>query len=387
MKRAVGAMLADAYLSLTARPLRTAAMVAGIMLGVASATAAVLIADTQRAQIDKQFDAQRSRFVVLQATGDTAAGFPAARVREIAMLDPVSGAGEFSIWDDSMPVSTNAFTEPRRAPLLGTTAAGLRASQTFSASGISVAAVERLPGRSVVWLGSSLAAQLGVTMDRPETVSLAGRVYTVAGIVRNRFGFGYVNASVVMSSALARAHYGPGETVRFLAHVRPGSAAAVADYALAALDPTQQMRLGDVTAPDGKILVGRVSSDLRRIGLALGVLVGFLGMVAVANTLSMAVSQRSRELGLRAAMGWSRRRIGGLILVESGVAGVFAAVLGCGFGLLGAFLWCRVQGWDLVVAPTLGPLVILVGTVSSVLGGFVPARRAASISPLEAMRT
>jgi putative ABC transport system permease protein len=112
-----------------------------------------------------------------------------------------------------------------------------------------------------------------------------------------------------------------------------------------------------------------------------------IGMVAVANTQSMAVSQRSRELGLRAALGWGRWRIGRLILAESGIAGLIAAIIGYGLGLLGAFLSCRVQGWELIVSPVLGPLLIVGGTLSSLVGGLVPARRAASVSPLEAMRS
>jgi len=380
-------MLGDAYLSLTARPLRTTAMVAGIVLGVASATAAVVIADTQRAQIDKRFDEQRSQFVVLVANGDSSQAFRPRRVADVEALEPVSAAGEFSIWNDAIPVSANPFTQGDRAPLLGATASGLAASQTRTLAGIPLLGIDRLSRRSVVWLGSALARRLGIRMDLPQTVSLAGRPYTVAGILQNDFGFGYVNASVVMSSALARAEYGPGKTVRFLAHVRPGAAGAVADYARAALDPTGQQRLADATPPDGRILLGHVASDLRRIGLALGIFVGFIGMVAVANTQSMAVSQRSRELGLRAALGWGRGRIGRLILAESGIAGLIAAIIGCGLGLLGAFLWCRVQGWELIVSPVLGPLLIVGGTVSSLVGGLIPARRAASISPLEAMRS
>jgi putative ABC transport system permease protein len=384
---AAGALLGDAYLSLTARPLRTTAMVAGIVLGVASAAAAVVIADTQRAQIDKRFDEQRSQFVVLLANGDTSRAFPPKRVAEVEALEPVSRAGEFSIWNDAVPVSANPFATAERAPLLGVTASGLAASQTRTVSGMPLLGVDRLAGRSVVWVGSTLARRLGIRMDLPQTASLAGRPYTVAGIVRNDSGFGYVNSSIVMSSVLARAQYGPGKTVRFLAHVRPGAAGAVAEYARAALDPTGRQRLADATPPDGRILLGHVASDLRRIGLALAVVVGFIGMVAVANTQSMAVSQRSRELGLRAALGWGRGRIGRLILAESGIAGLIAAVIGCGLGLLGAFLWCRVQGWQLIVSPALGPLLIAGGTLSSLVGGLVPARRAASVSPLEAMRS
>jgi putative ABC transport system permease protein len=384
---ATAALLADTYLSLTARPLRTSAMVAGIVLGVASATAAVVVADTQRAQIDKRFDAQRSHFVVLLANGDTSHAFPSRRVSEIAALEPVAAAGELSIWDEGVAVSTSPFARTARVPLIGATASGLAAAEVRTVSGIPVRAVDRLPGRSLVWVGIALARRLGIRMDLPQTASIAARPYTVAGLVRDDAGFGYVDDAVVMASSLARTRYGPGKTVRFLAHVRPGAAGAVAEYARAALDPTGQLRLADATPPDGRILLGHVTSDLRRIGLALGLLVGLIGMVAVANTQSMAVNQRSRELGLRAALGWSRRRIGRLILAESGIAGLLAAILGCGLGLLGAFVWCRLQGWQLIVWPSLGPIVVAAGTLSSLVGGVLPAHRAASISPLEAMRS
>jgi putative ABC transport system permease protein len=272
-------------------------------------------------------------------------------------------------------------------PLVGATSAGLQAAEVTAVAGVPASGVDALADRSVVWLGADLAARLGVDLFRRETVSIAGRTLTVAGVLRGGSAFGYLNASAILPRALAQRTYGPGTTVRFLARVRPGAAAAVGRYARAALDPEQRMSLADVTQPDGRILLGTVAADLRRIGLSLGAFVGLVGMVAVANTLSMSVSQRSRELGLRAAMGWNRRRIGVLVLVESGIAGLVAAVIGCGFGLAGAVAWCVVQEWELIVSPWLGPLVILAGTASSLVGGLLPARRAASVSPLVAMRS
>jgi putative ABC transport system permease protein len=383
----VRAFWTDAFASLTARPLRTAAMMAGIVLGVASTTAAVLIADTQQVQIDKRFDAQRSRFVVLQANGDASAGFAPDQVAAVTALEPVSAAGELSIWRESAPVGVNPFVVPLSVPLVGATSAGLQAAEVTAVAGVPASGVDALADRSVVWLGADLAARLGVDLFRPETVSIAGLTLTVAGVLRGGSAFGYLNASAILPRALAQRSYGRGTTLRFLARVRPGAAAAVGRYARAVLDPEQRMSLADVTQPDGRILLGSVAADLRRIGLSLGAFVGFVGMVAVANTLSMSVSQRSRELGLRAAMGWNRRRIGVLVLVESGIAGLVAAVIGCGFGLAAAVAWCVVQGWELIVSPWLGPLVILAGTASSLVGGLLPAHRAASVSPLVAMRS
>jgi putative ABC transport system permease protein len=384
---AIGAVLVDVYLSLTARPMRSSAMVAGIVVGVAAAVSANLIADTQQERVNRRFDAMRSQYVVIQANGDTSAGFPAKAVAEVAGLGPVSAAGEFSIWRDSVSVSTNRYTQAEGVPLIGATTAGLRASGTRSVSGMPASGVDRVSPDSIVWLGSALAERLRIRMDLPQTVTIADRPYTVAGIVQNDGAFGYVNSSLIIPPDLAQTRWGPGNTVRFVAHVRPGSAGAVAEYALVALDPTRKRLLANATPPDSQALLGHVASDLRRIGLALGFFVGLIGMIAVANTLSMSVTQRTRELGLRAAMGWTRRRIGGLVLVESAVAGLLAAIIGCALGMTVAFIWCGIQGWQLIVSPTLAPLIIFLGTLSSVIGGLIPAYRAAAISPLEAMRS
>src|ERR671923_66962 len=254
---ATSALLADTYLSLTARPLRTSAMVAGIVLGVASATAAVVVADTQRAQIDRRFDAQRSHFVVLLANGDTSHAFPSRRVSEIEALEPVAAAGELSIWDDGVAVSTSPLARTARVPLIGATASGLAAAEVRTVSGIPVRAIDRLPGRSVVWVGVALARRLGIRMDLPQTASIAARPYTVAGLVRDDAGFGYVNDAVVMASALARVRYGPGKTVRFLAHVRPGSAGARPGGARAAAPPPRPPPpAGGAPRPSGRGTAG-----------------------------------------------------------------------------------------------------------------------------------
>lgn len=175
--------------------------------------------------------------------------------------------------------------------------------------------------------------------------------------------------------------------MRLVAHVRPGSAAAVAGYAIGTVDYTGSLMLTDQTPPDGQQLQRNVGGDLRQIGAALGGFVGLVGMVAIANTLMLSVNNRLRELGLRSAMGWSRRRIGLLILTESGFAGVIAGILGSALGLAASAIWSWVNGWDLIVTPSLPWLVVLAGTAAALLGGLIPAMRAASVSPLAAMRS
>jgi putative ABC transport system permease protein len=130
-----------------------------------------------------------------------------------------------------------------------------------------------------------------------------------------------------------------------------------------------------------------VPADLRTIGIALGGFVGFDGMIMVANTMSMTVSQRSRELGLRGALGASPGQIRSLILTESAIAGLVAAVIGAGVGTAVAWGWAGIHDWLLIDSPWLAPALILAGTAASILGGLIPAHHAATISPLTAMRS
>src|SRR5690606_12384926 len=101
----------------------------------------------------------------------------------------------------------------------------------------------------------------------------------------------------------------------------------------------------------------------------------------------MSVRQRTRELGLRSAMGWTRRRIGLLILTESAIAGVVAGLVGAALGLAAAAAWCSFHRWDLVLPPMLPGSMIAGGVLASLLGGLLPALRAASVSPFEAMKS
>ncbi|MDN5744857.1 MAG: ABC transporter permease, partial [Nocardioidaceae bacterium] len=244
----------------------------------------------------------------------------------------------------------------------------------------------------VVWLGETLARRIGVAPAQPggrtdAQIVMRGGAVSVAGVIRADDAYGYLNSAVVASRATGVARWGGTNQGRLLAHVRPGSAKAVADYMLRVADPNEAMDLRDVTPPDGQQLRENVGGDLRRIGAALGLFVGIVGLIAVANTLMMSVHQRTRELGLRSAMGWSRRRIGSLVLAEAAIAGVAAGVIGAASGLLASAVWCWTQGWGLVVMGQLPIIVIGGGVLAALLGGLMPAWRAASVSPMTAMRS
>ena len=235
----------------------------GATTAIPAATAAILIADTQEVQIDKRFDLQRSSHVVLQAQTPTQAGFSDSGLSNLRSLTPVSGAGELSIWRTTASVSSGPISQPLGLPIVVADSGGLHAAGARPAQGASPGLLDASNGPDVVWLGSTAAIRRGVNPTRPTAITVDGMPYSVAGTINGAGGFAYLDSAVVMSRSLANTDFPVGETVRAVAAAQPGSAANVATYATAVLDPEQQMSLVDVTQPDGEVLP---ASPCRRPG-------------------------------------------------------------------------------------------------------------------------
>ncbi|MFD3821995.1 ABC transporter permease [Streptomyces sp. NPDC058625] len=119
----------------------------------------------------------------------------------------------------------------------------------------------------------------------------------------------------------------------------------------------------------------------------------FVGTFIIANTFTMLVAQRTRELALMRAVGASRRQVTRSVLIEAFVVGAVAAVVGLLAGIgIGAGLRALMGTFDASVPA--GPLVVTPGTVGAafavgvlitMLAAWLPGRRAAKIPPVAAM--
>ena len=115
-----------------------------------------------------------------------------------------------------------------------------------------------------------------------------------------------------------------------------------------------------------------------------------IGSIVITNTMWMTVLERTREIGVLRAVGWSRRRIVFMIILEATGVGVFACAIGCVLGVGLAELTTVLPGSQQFVAPVYDavPFLLALGVAVSlsVLGALLPAWRAARISPAEALR-
>ncbi len=111
-----------------------------------------------------------------------------------------------------------------------------------------------------------------------------------------------------------------------------------------------------------------------------------LGVVGLYGVIAYSVSQRTREIGVRMALGAQRSAVSGMVLREAGgliAVGIGAGILGslATAGLLRPLLF-GVRPWD---GTTLAGVAALLG-VAAMVACYLPARRAASVNPVEALR-
>jgi putative ABC transport system permease protein len=120
----------------------------------------------------------------------------------------------------------------------------------------------------------------------------------------------------------------------------------------------------------------------------------FVGSFIIFNTFSIIVAQRTRELALLRALGASRRQVLTSVIGEAAVVGVFASLVGIGAGILIAMglramlelFGISLPATDLQLLPRTIVVALVVGIVVTLTASIFPARRAAAVAPIQALR-
>ncbi|PXX68939.1 putative ABC transport system permease protein [Nocardia tenerifensis] len=158
--------------------------------------------------------------------------------------------------------------------------------------------------------------------------------------------------------------------------------------------PNLKVQNGDQVRADLKKEVSNALNFINYFLLAFGAIALIVGTFIIYNTFSMIVAQRLRELALLRAVGASRQQVGRSVVAEAFVIGLVGSAIGLAGGVGLAFgLSAVLNAFDLglptgsmTVLPRTIVVGLLVGLAVTVLSAYAPARRAAKIPPVEAMR-
>jgi putative ABC transport system permease protein len=131
-------------------------------------------------------------------------------------------------------------------------------------------------------------------------------------------------------------------------------------------------------------MVHKITAIIGGIGLFITGLSLFVGGIGIMNIMFVSVAERTREIGIRKAIGAKRRTILLQFLVEAATICLIGGTIG--LGIAWPLTLLMQQYMPATMSPTVVGLALLVSLITGVLSGFVPAWRAARMDPVEALR-
>jgi putative ABC transport system permease protein len=111
-----------------------------------------------------------------------------------------------------------------------------------------------------------------------------------------------------------------------------------------------------------------------------------VGGIGIMNIMLVSVTERTREIGIRLAIGARGSDVLTQFLVESIVMGVLGGLIGLALGIIGSKVLGHFTGWETVISPVLMLVAVLFSGAVGVFFGYYPARKAAALHPIEALR-
>ncbi|MFK8847077.1 ABC transporter permease [Streptomyces sp. Ac-502] len=254
-------------------------------------------------------------------------------------------------------------------------------------------------GAHEVALDSGTAQKTGYKVGDTVRLSVDGpvREAKVSGIFTTDDGAVSSGGSLALfdTATAQKLFAAPGEFSEIDVEAAPGTSQDALKAAVDKVLPdTAESVTGKKLADDQAEMIAKSMDSMKTGLLAFAGIALFVGIFIIANTFTMLVAQRTKELALMRAVGASRRQVTRSVLIEAFVVGAVAAVTGLLAGIgIGAGLRAltgalgTVPEGPLVVAPSTVVVSLLVGTVVTVLAAWLPGRRAAKIPPVAAMNS
>jgi putative ABC transport system permease protein len=256
-------------------------------------------------------------------------------------------------------------------------------------------------GAGEILIDSETAKRAGYEVGDTVRMSVDGPVLTpkIAGIFTTDDGNVAAGGSLTLfDTATAQKLFGKaGVYDQIDVKAKPGvtQAALKAELDKALPEGTVATTTGKQLADDQAETIARSMSGMQTALLVFAGIALFVGTFIIANTFTMLVAQRTRELALMRAVGASRRQVTRSVLIEAFVVGAVAAVTGLAAGvgigaglrsLMGTF-GASVPDGPLVIKPTTIVAALAVGILVTMLAAWLPGRRAAKIPPVAAMNS
>ena len=373
---------------------RAALTMLGIIIGVGSVVALVGVGRGTTANITASLSSLGTNLLTVSPSGVSTSNLTLDDATAIGELDGVQAvAPEIQTQATVAASATNSTS----TSVVGTSSAYafVRAYEVWHGAFLSDVAVDQAL-RSVV-LGATVANDLGLGADAlGSTITIDGLPFEIVGILQAKGGSGFNDPDdqVYVPIGAVSKHFVGGGSVRTIGvsvvegadmqTVRDGISeelrsrhgiGSADDDDFSIFDQAQLLEVTDSISGTLTLLLGGIAS--------IALIVGGIGIM---NIMLVSVRERTREIGIRKALGARSGDILSQFLVEALTLSVLGGLIGIVIGLAASAVIGQIAGWGFIF----DPLTVVVATIFSLVVGVVfgvwPARQAAQLDPVVALR-
>lgn len=402
----LGQILREAWISITAYKMRTFLTVLGIMIGVAAVVLMVAAGQTVQNEITKTFDSMGTNLIIIGPGETVSGGVRGGRGRPSVSFDDIESLRnlkdvETASYIVSAAVQAVYGNNNYGVSVAGTTPEFLIVNNWEIDRGTMFTDRDLKSGRPYVVIGQTIVNELfGLQDPIGKNLRLKGQPFTVIGTLREK-GDGLMGDdqdNIIMMPATTlrqrlRGSHRPQYTdiafVKVTDETKMESVANRIEYQLRA-----RHRLKEGTDNDFTVrLMTEMVEKVRSVGLILSILLAaiasislIVGSIGIMNMMLVSVTERTREIGTRKALGAPNRWIMFQFLAES----VLISFIGSFIGMLLGVIFSQIGGiylgkevpisvWSVIISVS---VAVIVGVAS----GLMPAMKAMKLDPIEALR-
>ena len=398
-------MLWSALRGITANKLRSILTLLGVMIGVASVILLLAVGNGSSQEVRDAISSLGTNTLTVRASSGGGGGGQEAATstsEKIINLDVATQLDSANLGHvaavvpqvtTSLTVATTDASEDS-VSIIGTTEGYFDVGTSSVATGEAFTSADVTTAAKVVVIGQTLATTLFPQSSAlGESINVDGSPYTVVGILATQSSTGISDTNSVVIAPISRVQrsftgFGAVSTLTVESTDSDSVDAASAEIEIMLnqlLGQTEDDESYTITNQSSLLETQQASADSFTVLLgavaAISLLVGGIG---VTNVMLVTVTERTREIGIRKALGATRGAILGQFLAEAATLTLLGGLLGVVAALVGSNF--EINGTQPVVLDYSIPLALGVSVAIGVFFGVYPAARAAGMRPIQALR-
>jgi len=388
---------------LGAARLRAVLTMLGVIIGVASVVALVAVGQGATNGITKQLQNLGTNLLTINPGATFTGGTRGAAGSATTLtLEDATAIGQIDgVAAEAPQVQTQALvvagTLNTTTTVVGTTAAyaTIRNYDVWQGSFLTDASIEA--GMRAAVLGATTADDLGLDGSAiGTTITIDGLPFRLVGILQSKGSVGPFSEDdeVLIPLTTAQHYFVTGDSVRsiVISVASQGQMDQVKTEISSLLDRRHGLSAGqtaDYTIQDQSQLLGTVSNVSTLLSLLLAGIASIslvVGGIGIMNIMLVSVRERTREIGIRKAVGARNRDILAQFLVEALTISTLGGLIGIAIGVLASVLIGALAGWGFAFNPVTVIVAVGFSLAVGIVFGVWPARQAARLDPIAALR-